>query len=530
MSEEIKMSEQENLPIDVITSYNDVPYFMIENDLLELGQEDYYKESKEIIDLYNKYKQGMEFITEGSNGNYVPSEVKFKKSATIINKEARFLFANSPDISVNVDDVDGSLKEQNTIIQDYLNAVLKANNFNSQLIKAVKDCFVAKRIAIILNFNEETGVSLTFLNSLEFLYKQSKANSNELSKFICFHNTTTTANKSEQVWFKKTYELINQKVYVSECYFDGLGNILEGEGYPQIDKQETKFEFIPAIVILNDGLIGDTKGQSELKELLNYEAVYSKLANADVDTERKSMNPIIYAIDASEQSTRNLSTAPGAFWDIQTDVDKEDNAPQANIGLIESSMNYSAALKVTLDRIENEMYAEVDVPNINSEQLTGVITSGKTLSALYWGLTVRCDEKMLAWGPAFEYIAKAIIEGGKLYPNCIGKYTEESIPDIEYEILVENNYPLPEDLQEEKQQDITEVDAMLMSKKAYIKKWRGLSDKDTEEELKQIKAEQDLFDNSSSSMNSMFGGIEDEEYGFEDEELDEETEDDFFIR
>ena len=46
-------------------------------------------------------------------------------------------------------------------------------------------------------------------------------------------------------------------------------------------------------------------------------------------------------------------------------------------------MHYSNPLKVTLDRIENEMFAELDVPNINSEQLAGVITSGKTIEALY---------------------------------------------------------------------------------------------------------------------------------------------------
>jgi hypothetical protein len=35
-----------------------------------------------------------------------------------------------------------------------------------------------------------------------------------------------------------------------------------------------------------------------------------------------------------------------------------------------------------------------------------------------------------------------------------------------------------------------------MSRKAYLKKWRKLSDKEAEEEILQIKAEQDLLDNS----------------------------------
>ena len=35
-----------------------------------------------------------------------------------------------------------------------------------------------------------------------------------------------------------------------------------------------------------------------------------------------------------------------------------------------------------------------------------------------------------------------------------------------------------------------------MSRKAYLKKWRKLSDKEADEELQQIKVEQDLFEKS----------------------------------
>ena len=502
MSEEGIMLNQKNEAISVITSYNSIPYFVIEDDLQELGQQSYVNEVQEIIDLYNAYEKGVEFHAEGSNGEYVPSDVRFKKASSIINKEARFLFANPPTFNVNINDVDGKLKDTNTIIQDYLDKVLEANNFNSQIIKAVKDCFIGKRVACVLNFNETTNeICMTFLNSLEFIYKMSDTNPNRLEKFICFSTKSDTDDKMQQVWLKKTYSLENDQVFVDEHYYNGLGELLDDE-YHFIEHRLTSFSDIPAVVILNDGLLADCKGKSELKDLLDEEGYYSKLANADIDVERKGMNPVAYTIDASEQSTTGLTRAPGAFWDLQSDYSSpSDNPPQAKAGLIEPSMNYSSALKTTLDRIENDMYAQVDVPNINNEKLMGVITSGKTIRALYWGLVVRCDEKMLTWGPALKYLANKIIEGGRAYPNCIEKYSEEKLPDIEFEILVENNYPLPEDVQEEKAQDITEVDALLMSKKAYLKKWRNLSDRESEEELLQIKAEQDLFDNSFVGMN-----------------------------
>ena len=527
MSETQVMENQENKVVSVITSYNNVPYFIIQDDLEELGQTDYVTEVAEINDYYKAYEKGMDFTTEGTNGEYIPSDVRFKKASSIINKEARFLFANAPSFNINVDDVKGDFAEENTILQEYLDNVLKKNNFDGQIIKGIKDCFIGKRVAIILNFNSNSKeISLMFLNSLEFIFKVASDNPNKLEKFICFHNTTTTTDKAKQVWFKKTYSLVNELVYVTEHYYDGLGNVLED--MPSIDEMKTDLSEIPAVVILNDGLIGDTKGKSELANLLDEESIYSKLANADIDIERKSMNPVAYTIDAAPNSTEHLTRSAGSYWDLQSDYDAPTDSPhQAQAGLLEPSMNYSGSLKTTLDRIENDMYAQVDVPNINSEKLMGVITSDKTISALYWGLVVRCDEKMLTWSPALTFIARMIIEGGKIYPECIEKYTEDQLPDIEYEILVENNYPLPEDEAEENSMDIAEVDARLMSRKAYLKKWRELSDKQAEEEILQIKAEQDLFENSVVPYDLEDDEIEDldEDLDMEDEELEDENDD-----
>ena len=234
------------------------------------------------------------------------------------------------------------------------------------------------------------------------------------------------------------------------------------------------------------------------------------------------MNPIRYTIDASQKSTSNLSSSPGSYWDIQSDEDKAETRT-AKVGIIEANMNYSAPLKTTLDRIENEMYAELDVPNINSEQLMGVITSGKTIQALYWGLTVRCDEKMLSWGFELVTLAEIIIEGGKAYPNCISKYTDEkTLPDIPYDVTVENNYPLPEDIQEEKTMDIAEVESKLMSRKAYLKKWRKLNDKEAMEELKQIQLETEMLENSFSVQGND-GQNDETDEDVEEDDINEES-------
>ena len=489
MSEEEKVSRQEELKnTDIIVAYTDIPYSVIADDMSDNQKSDYYSEVRQIAAYYVAYKKGQDFVSEGSNGDYVPASLRYKKAAGIINKEARFLFANPPTFNININDTDDRTKEANAVLQDFLDQVLVKNQFNAKLLKAAKDCFIGKRVAAVLNFNERNGITITFLNSLEFVYE---SDNRGLTKIVSFYNEVDTRHKQDQRWFKKTYELgSDDVVYVEENVYDGLGVIVE-EVTP---RRATLFNHIPAVVILNDGLTGETKGESELGYLLGY---YNKLANADMDAERKNMNPIRYTVDASTSSTKNLSTAPGSYWDIQSDEDKS-SVQQAQIGVLESNLNYSSALKVTLDRIENAMYGELDVPNINSEQLQGVITSGKTLKALYWGLIVRCDEKMIsAWGAALYFIAETIIEGGKLYPISIGKYTDVStLPDIKCEIMVENNYPLPEDVEEEKNMDLAEINAQTMSRKNYLKKWRKLNDEEADAELRQIKLEQDMFDNS----------------------------------
>lgn len=492
MTEEEKMLNQ---PTGVVTTWDNVPYGVIADDISESVKQSFFKEMDEINNLYQNYDAGMEFLTEGSGSDYLPSQLSFKKAASIMNKEARFLFSTPPDFNINSDDMRKEKVKKNTTLQDLVKKVLQGSNFNDGLLKACKDCFIGKRIAMVVNFNE-SGIKVSFLNSLSFIWENDEEDPDKIVKFVFFLNTVDTTNRKDQRYFKKTYVLEDEVCWFKEEVYDGLGDLIE----TQAEYQKTELDFIPCCVVKNDGLTNDFKGKSELGYLVDYEGVYSKLANADIDAERKGMNPVRYTIDASANSTKNLPAGPGAYWDLQTDDTKSDEgAAGAKVGLLESNMAYSGALKTTLDRVENTMYSEVDVPNINSEKLQGVITSGKTISALYWGLSVRCDEKMLAWAPALSFVVKSIIEGAKKYPRIAKKYVKEQIPDIEYEVEVVNNYALPEDEQEEKNMDITEVTAQVMSRKAYMKKWRKMSDEDAEEELLQIKREQMLFEDSDIS-------------------------------
>lgn len=513
-SEEAKVIEAEN-STEVLTAFNRIPYSLIN---AEFGgsTKDFLTEMTEICRYYKIYKKGASFTVEGTNGDYVPAKLNYKMSASLINKEARFLFAVPPDITVeakgDVGKVTDDAKNALTVMNDLVKTVLDVNKFEDALIKAAKDCFIGKRVAGLVNFNEDDGVTVTFLPSTQFIYETKIGNPNVLTKFVCFQIIKNSITLSDKRIFKKKFVLEGDKVFLEEALYDGAGGLIE----EITEYQETLMPMIPAVIFINDGLTGEDDGESEIELLRDYESYYSKLSNADIDAERKSMNPTKYVVDMEANSTKNLSTAAGALWDLGSDQNLDKAHPQ--VGLLEPGMNYSEALKTSLDRIKTVGYEQVDMPNIT--ELQASLVSGKALKAIYWPLIIRCQEKMKMWGPQLRTLVDIIIQGAMVYPNCVEKYINDVITPVDYEISVVHNTPLPEDEIEEKNMDLAEVESKVMSRKSYMKKWRGLTDDEVDDELEQIALERQIIEDSAFAQND-FGVSQNnnpEEADFSDEE------------
>ncbi len=490
-SEEAKVIEADK-STSVLKAFNRIPYALIN---AEVGgaTKDTLDELTKICEYYKVYKEGASFAVEGTNGDYIPAKLNYKMAASLINKEARFLFAEPPDITVeskgDIGKATEGTKDALTAMNDLVKTILDKNKFEEALIKAAKDCFIGKRVAGLVNFNEDDGVTVTFLPSTQFIYETKIGNPNVITKFVCFIIIRDSITLSEKKIFKKKFELIEDVVYLEEVMYDGAGKELE----VITEYQETLMPVIPAAIFINDGLTGEDSGESEIEILKDDESWYSKLSNADIDAQRKSMNPTKYTIDMESNSTKNLSTAAGALWDLGSDQNLDKPHPQ--VGLLEPNMNYSTSLDTTLKRVKKSAYNQVDMPDIEEVQAT--ITSGKALKAIYWPLIVRCKEKMKMWGPQLRQIIDIIIQGAMVYPNCIKKYTDDIIQPIAYEITVVGNLPIPEDEIEEKNIDLAEVESKVMSRKSYMKKWRGLTDDEVQEELEQIALERQLIEDSA---------------------------------
>lgn len=507
-----------------------IPWSMISEELEGLYGATLLSEFSEIIGYYDIYENGADFVPETNKSDMESSTLRFREGRKLINREARFLFSKHPDMMVNVpfnEDTDdeeeiAEIKQESSILQSYLDKVLKDTNFYSKLVKAAKDCFIGKRVAYFVNFDENNHrITVDFVPSLGFVFETDPNDSSRVTKIVAFYTTVDSQNKNEQRIYKKKYWLEDDgKCWLEEYLYNGVGEVIE----TITPARPTKFvDVIPAGVIINDGLTGDLDGVSEIEELKDTESWYSRLANGDIDAERGGMNPVRYLMDVAPHTSKNLSLAPGALWDLQSDINVE--GASGTVGMLEPNLTYQSAVSNTLSRFRSAMFESLDIPDVSSDAMRGVVSSGKTLRAIYWSLIVRCDEKMLAWRPALENIIRLIIEGGKMYAKSASRYIDGPIPDSEYDITVENQYPIPDDEVEEKQIDLQEVGNQVMSKLSYMKKWRGLTDAEAMQELRQIAQEREMLEDSYGYDQQM-GMDEGAEDDAEDEEDESPVEDD----
>lgn len=484
--------------IDILTSVlRDYPYFVLRKEI-DHGYDLYKKEVARIKNYYLQYRRGVKFYTEGTSGDYTPSDIRFRESATLINKQARFMFSRSPEIFIQPSDVES--EEEKNIAEQYqklINEVLKQSKFNRRLLESAKDCLVGCRVACLVDMSEYGGIKVHFYNSLQFYYEMDYGE-DELRKFVSFEMVTRSLSNADKRYLVNRYEKVNDTVRMSSILYDGTGRMIE----EVIPEKETDLTYIPAVVIVNDGLLEDVGGVSEMEALADLESGYSRLANSDVDSERKGMNPIRYTVDMNPSTTASLPSGAGAYWDLQTNQNIDNAHP--SVGTLAPQMNHTEAVKTTLDRIKTSMYQAVDVPNISEETMVGSITSGKALEALYYPLSVRCDEKLKTWIPALEFIADTILDYAKLSQNfVIGFYMLEQFGDIQARVKVQQHYALLADETEEKNIDLNEIMNNTRSRKSYLKKWRKEefpTDAEVEDELMQIAVELTMFDTMSPNV------------------------------
>lgn len=448
----------------------------------------------QIIRWYAIYGEGAEFDTGiEATEEFAPTILQSRKIKRLISKQAEFMVGKTPDIKITCPEEtkteDG--KPNESAMQTFVNQVLKKNLWSDKLLKGAKDCFIGGKVAVKVSVtNDKLGIM--FIPADGFVYETEVDDVDVLTKVVLFYCVNVSEDKKEERWWRQRYRMDQGKCLVSESLHDGYGSIIPGH---EIEDKDTGLDRIPVYIIINDGLSGDTDGESDVETIDDEDSWYNKMRSANLDAIRKTMNAITWVSGASPKTFENLKNVPGVRWDLIADP-VSGGVPQ--VGMLENSFAYREAYSDTLGNINENMHDSLGIPDLSLEKTQGLMTSGKGIKMLYWPLICRCEAKWTSWKPALEWLAELLLYAAEKFPGLKKVYGE--FETAEHITTVDNQYPLPEDEAEERTLDLQEV-GTARSIKSYLKEWggvdhKGLTDDEADDEIQQMALEKRMFEDS----------------------------------
>lgn len=429
------------------------------------------QEMDEIIGYYKLYDGGDDEAGKRPRVNWI------KK---LINDESRHMCSRPPELRiVALDDKDKAVTEALT---DWLKKTLERNHWAEQLLKAARDAFIGKRVALKLGYDPDAGVTFRFAPSLEFIYDPDPRDPRRVDKAIFFYGTTpeTVTDRARQRYWKQRYVMRGGRCYVDEGVFNGYGAPIE----ITMEDRDTGLDFVPVFVVVNGGLSGDLLGESDVRELADGQRAYGDVRADDLAAIKYQMFGQKVFIDATEESVKSIQIAPNAMIDIQS----EPATPhQARAEVLETTFSYGDHMEQALDRLKADMHELVSVPRITPDLLTGLGASGKAMRALYWPLNSRCEER---WATGWDAMLTWMVDSMMKLARARG----EALPEITYTLRIEHLYPIVDDQEDERALDLNEVGQQARSRRSFIEKWQP--DADADGELRQIQRERTLLEDS----------------------------------
>ena len=474
--------------------------------------------------------------------DYKPTREIRNITKKLMKKQKRFMTAVQPDIILSsVDDADKDRIEDKRILLD---RILDDGKFWNKFSKAFLDCTIGKRVLLVMSIDEEDEccpIKFRFYTMPEFTYEYDPNDSDKLLKVQIAYQDKDTVGKiqQEQRWHKWIYEM-REDGYCWCTYeiVDGTNTIafvevpVSPEINEEVDSSSTQVELheewntmltqLPCKVIFNDGLTGDIRGASDVKDLMDMATDYNKTVSDYRDALRFKMFEQPVFIDADSTSLQNIKIAPNAIIDLKSDPTLGDGSSSTSIAkaqMLSSTFNFQAAADAYLERLKKDMYECMDQPL--PESLVNV-ASGKALRMLNDDLISRCEEKWQEWDEAIlwllDLIETVVVEGGyyKDLPNI-------ECMSLETTCVLNHNYPIPDDEAETKEIAIKEVEAQVRSHQSYIREFGSQNEAD--KEFEEILEEVDMINQSNNAMAGLDGMDGAGQMDTEDDTEEDDTED-----
>ncbi|AVP54521.1 phage portal protein [Clostridium tetani] len=411
--------------------------------------------------------------------DYIPSQVIDNKIKPLINKQARFMFGKEPDILLKP--LDKQNKETCEKLRQYIDAILNASKFWSNTMKAFRLATVTKRVMLRLEANPGQPIRLYYHDINDFSYEVDPNDITKLNKVILVRQDAETANKEEkdQIWCRYTYYMNKISDKESTCYLrieTFKGNNLEAP--IEIKEQDTGLSKIPCWVICNERSIINPYGQSDIKDLKPLQDSYNRRLSDFNDSLRFLMFGQTAVIDATEDTVNACNIAPNSLMALKSIDDTEGNK-QAKVQRLESNFTNADPVLKYLKTLEDSMYEKLGIPKPESLQQ---VPSAKSIKYMYIELVARCEEKWHDWEPIIRQMIRLIVEAcGKF--KCYEEWKDEW-NDLLYNIVLNKNYPIPEDEEDKKRLAMEEVRTNVRSHRSYIKDFTD--DENVDDILKEI--------------------------------------------
>ncbi|MFC0905885.1 phage portal protein [Clostridium sp. MT-14] len=404
--------------------------------------------------------------TINDNLDYVPAQDIRNKVGPLLRKQARFMFSVPPDILFKPYDTKD--KDKCEELRQFIDKILADNSFWSDTLKAFLDCTVRRRVLLRIEANPEQPINIFYNSINDFTYRTTSSNYKKLQEIILVVKEPDTADleQDKQIWYRHTYTLNGGTCVHNIEIFSG-GNFDTPISTETVD---TKLDKLPAWVVLNDAMLGDIHGQSDVTGLRDAQNSYNRKVSDYADALRFNMFGERVIIDADESSVNNCKVAPGAIIPLKS-IDEHT----ADAKRLESSFTSAEPAEKFLDRAEKDMYEMLDMPR--QEELKNV-PSAKALKYLYNDLIARCNEKWNTWEPIIKDLIRLIIECCSKF-NCYKDWNHEW-DDLEFNIVFNHNFPIPEDIDDKKTLAMQEVQSNVRSHKSYIKDFSNTEDVDGE--------------------------------------------------
>lgn len=397
-----------------------INYSWIQSELQGLYGANVIREMEDIIGIYEWYDGTAQIWDVASGLDYRPTRMRTNLIKKLINEEARFMLSRAPEIRLKPENAGDQQAADEC--EKWLNDIMDRTRFNSKLIRAGRDCFIGKRVAIKLTGGRDAEINITFHPSLEFVFDVDAADAGKITKIIFFYQVTSdeTDRAKQRIWRQK-FEMKGKRCILNEALYDGYGALVE-QYHADAD---TGLNFIPAYVIINSGLTGDVSGESDARELIDNQDAYNRLKSDNADAMKFNMFPMRVFLDASQDSMEGLTIAPNAAIDLSTDPASEGG--RADAKMMESAFQYGEQLENTLNRIKSDMHDIVGVPEVTPEQLKGTAMSGKAIM-------IPNEQKATIPSGKMDYMLRLDVNKAKLFKSALG-YEDGDQDALKAEIL-----------------------------------------------------------------------------------------------